>query len=110
MDNEEIVKINELVFRFKLKSQSIVTLEKIFGKNIFEAFRDLSFTNIQTILYECLINKDELGIDKNEMMDLLLTKYSLLEIPDGLMTDIAVKSGLLKQEEVNDAEQSLKNA
>ena len=42
MDNELIVKIGDKELRFKLKSQTIVLLEKVFGKNIFEIFQTLS--------------------------------------------------------------------
>ena len=34
MDNEVIIKIGDKELHFKLKSQIIVTLEKVFGKNI----------------------------------------------------------------------------
>ena len=50
MDNELLVVINEKELRFKLKSQVIVLLEKLYGKNIFEIFQDLSFTSMQSKL------------------------------------------------------------
>ena len=54
MDNELLVVINEKELRFKLKSQVIVLLEKLYGKNIFEIFQDLSFTSMQRIFWESL--------------------------------------------------------
>ena len=55
MDNELIINIGDKVLKFKLKSQAIVTLEKTYGKNIFEIFQDLSFTSIQNIFWESLL-------------------------------------------------------
>ena len=74
MDNELIITIGDKEFHFKLQSQKIVTLEKIFGKNIFEIFQTLSFSSVQRIFWESLQNKDVVT-DANEMMDILLTKY-----------------------------------
>lgn len=115
MDNEEIIivdRINEngekttIEYHFKLKSQSIVELEKMFGKNIFEIFESLSFTSIQTILHKCLIQPK--GTDANTMMDDVLTKYSLLELGGNVLKNIAVKSGLLKKNDVeNEAKETL---
>ena len=78
MDNELLVVINEKELRFKLKSQVIVLLEKLYGKNIFEIFQDLSFTSMQRIFWESLSNKDVVQ-DANNLMDTLLTKYTLIE-------------------------------
>ena len=75
MDNELLVVINEKELRFKLKSQVIVLLEKLYGKNIFEIFQDLSFTSMQRIFWESLSNKDVVQ-DANNLMDTLLTKYT----------------------------------
>lgn len=102
MDNEEIVLINDVEYHFKLKSESIVALEKIYGKNIFSIFEDMSFTTIRTILSHCLISPKV--ADANELMDTLLTKYTLLEMPTILLKNIAVKSGLLKKEDAEETE------
>ena len=109
MDNEEIVKIGEVELHFKLKSQTIVELEKLFGKNIFEIFEDLSFTNIRTILSKCLISPEI--TDANELMDTLLQKYTLIEMASVLLKEIAVKSGLMRKENVEDVSvEDVKNA
>ena len=97
MDNEILVIVGDRTYRFKLKSQSIVKLEKMFGKNIFEIFAQMSFCNIRTILWECLLNKEELQIDEDIMMDDIMSKYPLSELPDTLLTEIAVISGVLKK-------------
>lgn len=98
MDNEVILKIGDKELHFKLKSQIIVTLEKVFGKNIFEIFQGLSFISIQRIMWECLVNKTEFA-DANELMDFLMTKYSLLDLGGDIMQEIAIKSGILKQKD-----------
>ena len=101
MDNELIVKIGDKELRFKLKSQTIVLLEKVFGKNIFEIFQTLSFTSIQRVFWECLINKD-IVIDANDMMDLLLQKYGLVELGNDVLQELAVKSGIIKASDVEE--------
>lgn len=110
MDNEEIVKINdELTYHFKLKSQVIVELEDTFGKNIFEIFEDLSFKNMRTILSKCCISPEK--VDANELMDNLLTKFTLIEMASTLLKDIAVKSGLLRKEDADETSaEEIKNA
>lgn len=109
MDNEEIVKIGEVELHFKLKSQTIVELESLFGKNIFEIFEDLSFTNVRTILSKCLISPEKM--DANELMDMILQKYTLIEIASVLLKEIAVKSGLLRKENVEEtSDKEIKNA
>lgn len=102
MDNELIVTIGDKELHFKLKSQVIVTLEKIYGKNIFEIFQDLSFTSMQRIFWEALSNK-ELASNADDVMDLLLTKYTLVELGNDLLQQLAVKSGILKPQDVNEA-------
>lgn len=102
MDNELIVTIGDKELHFKLKSQVIVTLEKIYGKNIFEIFQDLSFTSMQRIFWEALSNK-ELADNADDIMDLLLTKYTLVELGNDLLQQLAVKSGILKPQDVNEA-------
>ncbi len=101
MDNEIIVKIGDKELRFKLKSQTIVLLEKVFGKNIFEIFQTLSFTSIQRVFFECLVNRDAVT-DANEMMDMLLQKYGLIELGNDVLQDLAVKSGIIKASDVEE--------
>lgn len=102
MDNELIITIGDKELHFKLKSQVIVTLEKVYGKNIFEIFQDLSFTSMQRIFWEALSNK-ELATNADDVMDLLLTKYTLVELGNDLLQQLAVKSGILKPQDVNEA-------
>lgn len=113
MDNELIITIGDKELHFKLKSQVIVTLEKVYGKNIFEIFQDLSFTSMQRIFWEALSNK-ELVDNADDVMDLLLTKYTLIELGNDLLQQLAVKSGILKPQDVNEEKdmsvEELKNA
>ena len=106
MDNELLVVINEKELRFKLKSQVIVLLEKLYGKNTFEIFQDLSFTSMQRIFWESLSNKDVVQ-DANNLMDTLLTKYTLIELGNDLLQQLAVKSGILKAKDMDEAEKDL---
>lgn len=103
MDNEIIVKIGDKELRFKLKSQTIVLLEKVFGKNIFEIFQTLSFTTIQRVFWESLTNKTIVE-DANDMMDILLQKYGLIELGNDLLQELAVKSGIIKASDVTEEE------
>ena len=103
MDNELIIKIGDKELRFKLKSQTIVSLEKIFGKNIFEIFRTLSFTTTQRVFFESLVNKTDV-IDADDMMDLLLQKHDLLELGNNLLQELAVKSGIIKKSDLDEEE------
>lgn len=103
MDNEIIVKIGDKELRFKLKSQTIVLLEKVFGKNIFEIFQVMSFTTIQRVFWESIVNKDVVK-DEYEMMDLLLQKYDLIELGNDLLQELAVKSGIIKASDVQEEE------
>ena len=103
MDNEVILKIGDKELHFKLKSQVIVTLEKVFGKNIFEIFQSLSFTSVQRVLWESLVDKTQFE-NANELMDLLLTQHTLIELGNGILQDIAVKSGLIRSKDLGDEE------
>lgn len=114
MDNEEIViverknyiegsnepQIEKVEYHFKLKSQIVVELEKITGKNIFEIFANMSFTSMQLVLDKCRILP--VNVDTNQMMDDLLTVYSLVEISTELIQSIALKSGLVKKAETEE--------
>ena len=96
MDNEVIIVVGGKELHFKLKSQVIVTLEKVYEKNIFEIFQMLSFTSIQRIFWESLMNKDVVA-NANEMMDLLLTQMDLVTLGNTKLQELAVKSGIIKQ-------------
>ena len=101
MDNELVIIVNDKELRFKLKSQVIVLLEKVYGKNIFEIFQDLSFTSVQRIFWESLVDKTKFE-NANAMMDALLTQKSLLELANNELQELAVKSGILKQKDVDE--------
>lgn len=103
MDNELIIIVGDKELRFKLKSQTIVLLERVFGKNIFEIFQTLSFTNIQRIFWECLINKDIVS-NADEMMDIVLQKHGLIELGDTVLQELAVKSGIIKKSDLEEEE------
>ena len=53
MDNVVIIKIDGVEYEFKLKSSSILYLEKKLGRNIFEAFQNTDFTVMVNIFYAC---------------------------------------------------------
>lgn len=101
MDNEVIITIDKMELHFKLKSQVIVTLEKVFGKNIFEIFQSLSFTSLQRVLWESLVDKTQFA-NADELMDLLLTKYDMLSLGNDILQEIAVKSGIIKKSDIDE--------
>lgn len=102
MDNEEILVVDGQEFRFKLPSREVVRLEKLYGKNIFEIFESLSFATIADILEAALVSPK--GMDKFDMMDKLLTKYTIIEIGQDVLQKIAVKSGLLRAKDLEDSD------
>ena len=101
MDNEEIIKIGDVEYHFKLKSQKVIELEKMYGKNIFSIFEDMSFGMITEILSAALVQPA--GMDKYEMMDQLLTKYTIIELGQEFLQKVAVVSGLLKKSDLTEA-------
>jgi hypothetical protein len=107
MDNEEIITIDGVEYHFKLKSQKIVELEKVYGKNIFQIFEDMSFGTILKVLEASLVSPA--GMDGYELMDKMLTKYTILELAQSVLKNIAVKSGLLRKSDVSDVEDNPKN-
>jgi len=100
MDNEEIIVIDGVEYHFKLKSQKIVELEKLYGKNIFSIFEEMSFGTVLKVLEASLVSPA--GMDGYELMDKLLTKYTIIELAQEVLKNIAVKSGLLKKSDVED--------
>lgn len=101
MDNEYVIVMNGVEYHFRLKSQRIVNLEKQYGKNIFEIVQEMSFNSMADFIGASLISPT--NINKLDLMDILLENYSLQEISETVMTGIAVKSGLLKQADVDEA-------
>lgn len=109
MDNEEILLIDGEEFRFKLSSREVIRLEKLYGKNIFEIFESLSFGTISEILEAALVFPEKM--DKFDMMDKLLTKYTIIELGQDVLQRIAVKSGLLRAKDLSqEGEAEVKNA
>ena len=111
MDNEEILVVDGQEFRFKLPSREVVRLEELYGKNIFEIFESLSFGTISEIFEAALVSPKDM--DKFDMMDKLLTKYTIIELGQDILQKIAVKSGLLRAkdlEESKEGEAEVKNA
>ena len=101
MDNEYVLVIDDVEYHFRLKSQKIVNLEKIYGKNIFEIVQEMSFNSMTDFIGASLVSPT--NINKYDLMDILMEKYSLREISDNIMTQIAVKSGLIKQADLDNA-------
>ena len=97
MNNEYVIEIDGVKYRFKLTSQKIVELEKQFGKNIFEIFASMSFTTMRELIRASLISPE--GKTADEIMDALLTKFTLMELSDTVMTEIAIASGLIKRQD-----------
>ena len=102
MDNEVIIKIEGIEYKFKLKSSSILYLEKKLGKNIFEAFQNPDFTVMVNLFYACA-SKDCKAkyTDEGELFDALLDKYGMQELAEKYLAEIVQKSGLVqKQQEI----------
>ena len=99
MDNEVIIKIKGIEYKFKLKSSSILYLEKKLGKNIFEAFRDPDFTTMVNIFYACADNACKLVYkDEGELFDALLEENTMQEIAEKYLQEIVQKSGLVQKQ------------
>ena len=102
MDNVVIIKIDGVEYEFKLKSSSILYLEKKLGKNIFEAFQNPDFTIMVNLFYACASKAcKEKYPDEGELFDALLDEYGMQELAEKYLTEIIQKSGLVqKQQEI----------
>ena len=99
MDNVVIIKIDGVEYEFKLKSSSILYLEKRLGKNIFEAFQNPDFTIMVNLFYACASKAcKEKYPDEGELFDALLDEYGMQELAEKYLTDIIQKSGLVQQQ------------
>ena len=110
MDNVVIIKIEGVEYEFKLKSSSILYLEKKLGRNIFEAFQNPDFTVMCNIFYACASN-DCKAKYKNEgdLFDALLTEYGMQKLAETYLADIVQKSGLVqKQQEIPTPSEEIK--
>ena len=102
MDNVVIIKIDGVEYEFKLKSSSILYLEKRLGKNIFEAFQNPDFTIMVNLFYACASKAcKEKYPDEGELFDALLDEYGMQELAEKYLAEIVQKSGLVqKQQEI----------
>ena len=99
MDSVVIIKIDGVEYEFKLKSSSILYLEKKLGKNIFEAFQNPDFTVMVNIFYACANDACKLKY-KNEadLFDALLAEYGMQELAETYLAQIVEKSGLVQKQ------------
>lgn len=99
MDNLVIIKIDGVEYEFKLKSSSILYLEKKLKRNIFEAFENPDFTVIVNVFYACASAACKARYtDEGELFDALLAEYGLEEVTEKYLQEIVEKSGLVQKE------------
>ena len=100
MDNVVIIKINGIEYEFKLKSSSILYLEKKLGRNIFEAFQNPDFTVMVNIFYACANDACKLKYkNEGDLFDALLEEYGMQELAETYLAQIVEKSGLIKKQQ-----------
>lgn len=101
MDNVVIIKIGGVEYEFKLKSSSILYLEKKLGKNIFEAFQNPDFTVMVNLFYACASKacKDKYP-DEGELFDAMLEEYGMQTLAEKYLQDIVQKSGLVQKTDI----------
>lgn len=100
MDNVVIIKIDGVEYEFKLKSSSILQLEKKLEKNIFEAFQNPNFTVMVNLFYACASDACKLKYkNEGDLFDALLEEYGMQELAEKYLTDIIQKSGLVQQQQ-----------
>lgn len=101
MDNNVIIKIEGIEYEFKLKSSSVLYLEKKLGKNIFEAFQNPDFTTMCNIFYACASAacKVKYG-NEADLFDALLVEYSMYDLAEKHLAEIVQKSGLVQKTKV----------
>ena len=101
MDNVVIIKIDGIEYEFKLKSSSILYLEKKLERNIFEAFQNPDFTVMVNIFYACASNECKIKFkDEGDLFDALLAEYGMQELAEKYLTEIVQKSGLVQRTEI----------
>ena len=102
MDNVVIIKIEGTEYEFKLKSSSILYLEKKLGRNIFEAFQNPNFTVMVNIFYACASDACKLKYkNEGDLFDALLAEYGMQNLAEKYLAEIVQKSGLVqKQQEI----------
>ena len=100
MDNVVIIKIDGVEYEFKLKSSSILYLEKKLGRNIFEAFQNPDFTVMVNIFYACASDACKLKYkNEGDLFDALLEEYGMQELAEKYLAQIVEKSGLVKKQQ-----------
>ena len=100
MDNVVIIKIDGVEYEFKLKSSSILYLEKKLGRNIFEAFQNPDFTVMVNIFYACANDVCKLKYkNEGDLFDALLEEYGMQELAEKYLAQIVEKSGLVKKQQ-----------
>lgn len=100
MDNVVIIKIDGVEYEFKLKSSSILYLEKKLGRNIFEAFQNPDFTVMVNIFYACASDACKLKYkNEGDLFDALLEEYGMQELAETYLAQIVEKSGLVKKQQ-----------
>lgn len=98
MDNEVIIKIGGIEYTFKLRSASILYLEKKLGKNIFEAFQNPDFTVMVNLFYACADAKCKAKYtSEGDLFDALLDEYGMQELAEKYLSEIIQKSGLVQK-------------
>lgn len=102
MDSIVIIKIEGIEYEFKLKSSSILYLEKKLGRNIFEAFQNPNFTVMVNIFYACASDACKLKYkNEGDLFDALLAEYGMQNLAEKYLAEIVQKSGLVqKQQEI----------
>ena len=102
MDNVVIIKIDGVEYEFKLKSSSILYLEKKLGRNMFEAFQNPDFTVMVNVFFACASNECKIKYGNNEadLFDALLANYGMQELTEKYLADIVQKSGLVQKQEI----------
>ena len=101
MDKVVIIKIEGVEYEFKLKSSSILYLEKKLGKNIFEAFQNPDFTIMVNLFYACASKacKDKYP-DEGELSDIMLDEYGMQTLAEKYLQEIVEKSGLVQKSNI----------
>ena len=101
MDHVVIIKIEGIEYEFKLKSSSILYLEKKLGKNIFDSFQNPDFTVMVNLFYACASKECKAKYpDEGDLFDALLDEYGMQELSEKYLADIVQKSGLVQKSEI----------
>lgn len=101
MDSDVIIKVEGKEYKFKLKSASILYLEKKLGKNIFDVFQNPDFTTMVNLFYACASSECKVKYpDEGELFDALLEEYGMQELAEKYLSEIIQKSGLMQKAEI----------